>query len=179
MTFIAHIGAGVIGACLLDTLVFHRPPTTETLGLAVGLSLLPDLDVLAVAALKRNWPFGNRKNEHHTSFTHTPFFYMAIALILAQVLPVRWVVFFVALTMLHLALDSWATDDGIMWLWPHTNRQYALLPVPVRHDDIYGPRFYGRFYFEERRPAAWAEVGLAMMGLVAAASTLAPLLAGL
>jgi hypothetical protein len=166
LTFIAHIGAGVVGAFLLDTLVFHRPLATETLGLAVGMSLLPDMDSLVVAALKRNWPFGAGKNEHHSSFTHTPFFYLAMASVLAQFVPARWVVFFVALTLLHLALDSWATDDGIMWLWPHTERQYALLPVPVRDDDIYGPHFYGRYYFEERRPAAWAEVGLVIMGLL-------------
>ena len=178
MTFIAHIGAGVVGAFLLDTFLFHRPLTTETLGLAVGLSLLPDVDALAVAALKRNWPLGEGKNEHHTSFTHTPFFYLALAIVLAQFLPARWVLIFSALTLLHLALDSWATDDGIMWLWPHTERQYALLPVPARDEDIYGPRFYGRYYFEERRPAAWAEVGLALMGLGVAVSTLAPLLAG-
>lgn len=179
MTFVAHIGAGVVGALLLDTFLFHRPLTTETLELAVGLSLLPDLDALVVVALKRNWPLGEGKNEHHTSFTHTPFFYLALASLLAQFLSVHWVIFFVALTLLHLALDSWATDDGIMWLWPHTEKQYALLPVPVRDDDIYGPRFYGRYYFKERQPAAWAEVGLALMGLTVAVVTLAPRLSGL
>lgn len=164
MTPIGHIGAGVVGALFLDTFIFQRPPTTETLGLAVGLSLLPDLDAPVVAALKRNWP-PRERNDHHTSFTHTPFFYLAMVLMLAPFLPVRGVAFFGLLTMLHLALDSWATDDGIMWFWPHNDRQYALLPVPIRDDDVYGWRYYRHYYLQEHRHAVWAEMGLAVMGL--------------
>ncbi len=179
MTPIAHIGAGVVGAFILDTFVFHRPLTTETLGLAVGLSLLPDLDAPVVAALRENWPL-RRRNDHHTAFTHTPFFYLAIAIMLAPFLSARGVVFFVLLTMFHLALDSWATDDGIMWFWPHTNRQYALLPIPiVVDDDLYGWRFYRHHYFKERRHAAWAELGLAAIAMAVIAVTLLPLPGGL
>ncbi len=165
LTPIGHIGAGVFGAFLLDTLIFHRPPTTETLGLAVGLSLIPDLDAPMMAAHRGNWPL-RRRNDHHTSFTHTPLFYLAISIILASFLPIRGVVFFGTLTLLHLALDSWATDDGIMWLWPHTNRQYALLPVPLRDDQIYGWRYYRYHYLRERQRAVWTEIGLAAAALV-------------
>jgi hypothetical protein len=178
LTPIAHIGAGVVGALLLDTFVFHRPLSAETLGLAVGLSMLPDLDAPIVAAMKRNWP-PKERNDHHTSFTHTPFFFLALALILAPFLPVRGVVFFGALTMLHLALDSWATDDGIMWLWPRTDKQYTLLPVPIRDDDLYGWRYYRCHYFQERRQAAWAEVGLAVAGLAVITFSLVLLPGGL
>jgi len=52
LTPIAHISAGVGRRFLLDSFVFHRPPSAETLGVAVGLSLLPDLDAPLVAALK-------------------------------------------------------------------------------------------------------------------------------
>jgi hypothetical protein len=164
LTPVAHIGAGVVGAFLLDTFVFHRPPSGETLALAAGLSLLPDLDTLAVAALKRNGSFKER-NDHHTSFSHTPLFYLGLALIMALFVPQRIVVFFGVLSLLHLGLDSWATDDGIMWLWPHSEQQYALLPVPVRDDDVYGWRYYRHYYLQERRPAAWTEIGLGMLGL--------------
>jgi membrane-bound metal-dependent hydrolase YbcI (DUF457 family) len=178
LTAIAHIGAGVVGAFLLDTFVFHQPVTTETLALAVGLSLLPDLDAPVRAALKRNWPCRER-NDHHSSFTHAPFFYLTIALMLVPLLSVRGVTLFSVLAMIHLILDSWATDDGIMWLWPHKDRQYALLPVPVRDDDVYGWRYYRYHYFQERRHAAWAEVGLVGMGLVLIACVLLPLPCGL
>lgn len=171
MTPIAHIGAGVVGAFLLDTFVFHRPLTTETLALSVGLSLLPDLDAPVVAALRGNWP-PKERNDHHSSVTHTPLFYLAIALMLVTFVSIRGGAFFGLMAMIHLALDSWATDDGIMWLWPHKDKQYALLPVPVRDDDVYGWRYYGRYYFQEHRPAAWAEVGLAIMGLAVVAFTL-------
>jgi hypothetical protein len=164
LTPIGHIGAGVVGALLLDSFVFHRPPTAETLSLTVGLSLLPDLDAPVIAALRGNWPL-RRRNDHHTSFTHTPLFYLVTALMLAPFVPVRGVVFFLALTMLHLALDSWATDDGIMWLWPRTDRQYALLPVPLRDDDLYGWRYYRYHYFQVKQRAAWTEMGLAAIGL--------------
>jgi hypothetical protein len=173
LTPIGHIGAGVVGALLLDTFVFHRPPTAETLGLTIGLSLLPDLDAPIVAVLRKNWP-PKRRNDHHASFT--PFFYLAIGLMLTPFLPVRSVVLFTMLTMLHLALDSWATDDGIMWLWPHTNRQYALLPVPLRDNDLYGWRYYRYHYFQMRRRAAWAEMWLAMLGLGLIAASFLPML---
>jgi len=173
LTPIAHIGAGVVGAFLVDTFVFHRPLTTETLALAVGLSLLPDLDAPVVAALKRDWP-PREKNDHHSSFTHTPLFYLVMALMLAPFVSIRGVVFFGVLVTIHLALDSWATDDGIMWLWPHKDKQYALLPVPVRDDDVYGWHYYRRYYFQQRQHAAWAEVGLAAMGLLVILLTLGP-----
>ena len=174
MTPIGHIGAGVVGAFLLDTLIFHRPPNTETLSLAVGLSLIPDLDAPVVAALRGNWPL-RRRNDHHTSFTHTPFFYLAITLMLAPFVPIRGVVFFGVLTMLHLALDSWATDDGIMWLWPYTENQYALLPVPIRDDDFYGWRFYRHHYLQKRRHAVFTEIALAATGLMVVTLTLVSL----
>jgi hypothetical protein len=164
LTPIAHISAGVVGAFLLDSLIFHRPPSAETLELAVGLSLLPDLDAPLVAALKGEWPPRGR-NEHHQSFTHTPLFYLAVAFLLMPLLSTRGMVFFGALVLLHLALDSWATDDGIMWLWPYTGKQYALLPVPARAADAFGWRYYRHLYFRERRHAAWAEVGLTAMGV--------------
>jgi membrane-bound metal-dependent hydrolase YbcI (DUF457 family) len=129
LTPIAHISAGVVGAFFLDTFVFHRPLTPETLELAVGLSLLPDLDAVVVAARKRNWP-PRERNGHHLSFTHTPLFYLVIALILAPFLSVRGMVFFGALAMLHLVLDSWATDDGIMWLWPLPTNNTRCCPCP-------------------------------------------------
>ncbi len=175
MTPIAHISAGVVGAFFLDTFVFHRPLTPETLELAVGLSLLPDLDAVVVVARKRNWP-PRERNGHHLSFTHTPLFYLVVALMLSPFWSIRGVVFFGVLAMLHLSLDSWATDDGIMWLWPHTDEQYALLPVPIRDEDVYGWRYYRRHYFQERQHAAWAEVGLAVMGVAVVAATVAPAL---
>jgi hypothetical protein len=175
LTPIAHIGAGVVGAFLLDTFIFHRPLSTETLALAAGLSLLPDLDTLAVAALKRNRSLKER-NDHHTSFSHTPLFYLGLALILALFLPQRIVAFFGILSLLHLGLDSWATDDGIMWLWPHSNQQYALLPIPIRDDDIYGWRYYRHHYLQERRQAAWTEIGLGIVGLGLTLVTILPLI---
>jgi hypothetical protein len=178
LTPIAHIGAGVVGAFLLDTFVFHRPLTAETLALSMGLSLLPDLDAPVVAALRRNWP-PRERNDHHSSVTHTPLFYLVISLMLEPLVSIRGAAFFAVLAMIHLALDSWATDDGIMWLWPHKHKQYALLPVPVRDDEVYGWRYYRHHYFQERQRAAWAEMALAAMGLAVIAFTLASLPGGL
>jgi hypothetical protein len=172
LTPIAHIGAGVVGAFLLDTLIFHRPVTTETLGLAMGLSLLPDLDIPVVAVRSQNWP-PRERNNHHTSFTHTPLFYLAVTLALALFLPTRVVVLFGALTLLHLAFDSWATDDGIMWLWPCRKKQYTLFPASARGDDVYGWRYYRHHYLQEHRHAAWTEMGLMAMGLVVVIATAA------
>jgi hypothetical protein len=114
-------------------------------GTAVGLSLLPDLDALWVRARQhRQGTVGH--NNHHTLLTHTPLFYLIAAALLSCWASWQSVVFFLVVTLGHLMLDSWATDDGIMWLYPFRRKQYALLQRPIHAGGLHGKEFYKRYY---------------------------------
>jgi membrane-bound metal-dependent hydrolase YbcI (DUF457 family) len=140
----AHIGAGVISVYVLEHLL-HKPVTPAALGVAVGLSLLPDMDALWIRRRQRRQGIRGR-NDHHTLFSHTPVFYLIVALGVALWMSWQAAMVFAAMTLVHLALDSWATDDGIMWLYPFRRKQYALLPRPIHADGLHGKAFYRRYY---------------------------------
>ena len=140
----AHIGAGVLSAYVLGTCL-HQPITPVVVGMAVGLSLLPDLDALWVRA-RQHWRGTIGHNNHHTLLTHTPQFYLSAAALLSCWAAWQSVVFFLVVTLGHLMLDSWATDDGIMWLYPFRRKQYALLPRPIHAGGLHGKEFYKRYY---------------------------------
>jgi len=133
------LGAYVLGWAL------HQPVTPVVVGAAIGLSLLPDLDALLVRARQhRQGIIGH--NNHHTLVTHTPLFYLTVAAILACCVALQSALFFLLVTLGHLMLDSWATDDGIMWLYPFRRKQYALLPRPIHAGGLYGKEFYKQYY---------------------------------
>ncbi|HIP96037.1 MAG TPA: metal-dependent hydrolase [Anaerolineae bacterium] len=148
MTLTGHIGASVTAAYAVERLVFKSEVTPISLGLAALIGILPDLDTPLILALTRNWRLRAR-NTHHQFFTHTPFFYFLITLLLRLFMSTHAVVLFGLLTILHLALDSWATDDGIMWKWPKAGdrTQYSLFPRVVHTDDVRGWEYYVRYYF--------------------------------
>jgi hypothetical protein len=140
----AHIGAGVVSIYLLES-VLQQPVTPVVVGMAIGLSLLPDLDAILVRA-RQHRQGEIRHNNHHTLLTHTPLFYLIVAAILACFAAWQAVLFFLVVTLGHLKLDSWATDDGIMWLYPFQRKQYALLPRPIHAGGLHGKEFYKQYY---------------------------------
>jgi hypothetical protein len=74
-------------------------------------------------------------------------------------------------------LDSWATDDGIMWLYPFRRQQYALLPCPIHEGGLHGKEFYQYYY--SLRHFLVAEAALVLGGLVVTGMTFVPRLFGL
>ncbi|MDY7041540.1 MAG: metal-dependent hydrolase [Chloroflexota bacterium] len=148
MTLTGHIGASVAAAYAVEKLVFKNEVTPVSLGLAALIGVLPDLDTPLILALTKNWRLRAR-NAHHRFFTHTPFFYLVITLLLSLFMSIRAMMLFGTLTILHLALDSWATDDGIMWKWPQRGGhvQYSLFSR-VRHvEGVHGWEYYVKYYF--------------------------------
>lgn len=145
MTSGAHIGAGAISVYALEHFILHKPVTPVTLGIAIGLSLLPDVDALWIRRRQRRQGIRGHNN-HHTLFSHTPAFYLTVALGVAWWASWQAAMMFAAVTLGHLALDSWATDDGIMWLYPFCRKQYALLPRPIHADGLHGKEFYKQYY---------------------------------
>jgi len=140
-------------------------------GAAIGLSVLPDLDIIWIRARRRR---GGGRLNHHEYFSHTPAFFLVLALTLAHWLSWQVVLLFAVVTLGHLMLDSWATDDGIMWLYPFCRKQYALLPRPIHGDELYGRAFY-KYYYGLRHFLV-AELVLTLGGLVVVGITFMPAL---
>jgi hypothetical protein len=132
-----------MAAYVIERCVFKSDVTPVTLGLSALVGLLPDLDGLVVMAMDRRQGL-KRKLRHHEFPTHTPLFYLILTLGLWLTGPPEVAVLFGALTLGHLLLDSWGTDDGIMWLWPLSRRQFSLFPRRLHAGGAYGLRFYRR-----------------------------------
>jgi inner membrane protein len=97
------------------------------LGVAAGL--FPDLDLIYFYTLD------HRRHLHHSYVTHLPFDWLlvtiAAALAAASCARVRRLaVVFLVNVWLHLALDS--VVGRIEWLYPWSERGYALFDVPAR-----------------------------------------------
>lgn len=141
MTTFAHVGGGIAVAAAVQHFVFKEEIAPSTILVGAFLGLLPDLDSL-LALLFGKWSPGAEQLSHHGYFTHTPLFYLCLSVIIGLVFDWKWALLFLAVTLTHLLMDSWSTDDGIMWLWPLSNRQYSLFPMDSHAGGIYGLQFY-------------------------------------
>ena len=132
--FIAHLPAGYI----LSKLVIQRDAVYKRslVGVALVCSILPDTDLAYFYLVDQ------RRHEHHDYITHTPFFWLAIASVLALGLVMfrkrEWLIFVLIgllSILLHLGLDSVAAD--IRWLFPFSNRGFNLVQVPALYQPWY------------------------------------------
>ncbi len=156
-----HIGASLVLACALERLVFHVAPEPGILIIGAALGNLPDLDVLAAPLLGHR--LGRQRLNHHRFATHTPLLYLLLSLSVALFSP-AWALRMGILTLFHLALDSWHTDDGVMWLWPVSARQFSLWSYPAHAEGRFGWEFYRSHL---RRPLALIpEMVFGLSGLV-------------
>ena len=141
MTPGGHAGASIVVAYIVERCVFRSESAPVTLGLSALIGLLPDLDSLIALAIDRG-QFLRRRLRHHLFPTHTPLFYVVLTLLLLLAGSPRVAALFGVLTIGHLVMDSWATDDGIMWLWPLSRRQFSLFPHNLHAGEVFGLRFY-------------------------------------
>lgn len=145
MTTFAHVGGGIAIAATVQHFIFKEEIAPSTLLAGALLGILPDLDSL-FALLFGKWTPGIQMLSHHRFYTHTPVFYLFITFVIGLMLDWKWALIFVSVTLTHLIMDSWSTDDGIMWLWPLSNTQYSLFPMDSHAGGIYGLRFYARYF---------------------------------
>jgi hypothetical protein len=143
MTLVGHLGGSVIAACIFEQCMFDSKATPTTLGLSVLIGMLPDLDGLLALVIGPLRP--RQRLLHHRYPTHTPLFYLLLTLVVWQFRGTEFAVLFGALTLVHLFLDSWGTDDGIMWLWPLSSRQFSLFAIDLHVGGIFGWRYYWRY----------------------------------
>ena len=121
--FIGHLPAGYILSS------FFRNKAAQ-IAILVG-SILPDLDLFYF------YTIGQRAVVHHMYWTHMPFFWIGICLVLWVILKIfkpEMTLIAAALfvgTILHLALDTIA--GGIFWLMPFYDHDLVLVTVPARH----------------------------------------------
>jgi len=145
VTTFAHVGGGIVVVSAVQHYIFKEEIAPSTLLAGALLGLLPDLDSL-FALLFGRWTPGIQMLSHHGIFTHTPVFYLLVTLVIGLLLDPKWALLFVSVTLTHLLMDSWSTDDGIMWLWPLSNKQYSLFPMDSHAGGIYGIQFYARYF---------------------------------
>ncbi len=144
MTTFAHVSGGVAVAAAVQHFVFKEEIAPSTILVGALLGLLPDLDSL-FALLVERWTPGGQMLSHHRYFSHTPLFYLLLAGVIWLAVDWKWALLFLAVTLTHLLMDSWSTDDGIMWLWPLSKEQYSLFPMDIHAGGVYGVQFYLRY----------------------------------
>ena len=145
MTTFAHIGGGIAVAAAVQHVVFKDEITPSTIIIGALLGVVPDLDTL-FALLFGKWSPGAEMLSHHRYFSHTPVFYIIISSLIWWVLGWKWAFLFLMITLTHLIMDSWSTDDGIMWLWPFQMKQYSIFPMDSHAGMVYGLQFYARYF---------------------------------
>ena len=113
---IAHLPAGYLAARRLQK---QKHDTTAFCALLLG-SLFPDFDMLYF------YTIGQTQIHHHRYITHIPAYYAGAGtvtgtalLLLNKTRLLKWLVFFLAGVMLHLALDSFV--GWIYWLKPFSD----------------------------------------------------------
>jgi hypothetical protein len=57
----------------------------------------------------------------------------------------EWALLFLSITISHLLMDSWSTDDGIMWLWPLNSKQISIFAIESHAGGVFGIQFYARY----------------------------------
>jgi membrane-bound metal-dependent hydrolase YbcI (DUF457 family) len=144
MTTFAHIGGGIAVAAAVQHFVIKDEITPITIVFGALLGLLPDLDTI-LAILLGKWAPGKEVLSHHRYFTHTPLFYLLLSVLVWALIDWKWAIIFLAVAWTHLLMDSWSTDDGIMWLWPLNSKQYSLFPMDSHAGGVYGLQFYARY----------------------------------
>jgi hypothetical protein len=144
MTPFGHIGGGLLVASAAEMIIFKGEFSAATLGIVIFLSILPDMDGIP-AFLFRKWRPGYKKLDHHNYVTHTPIFYIFLSIAVWIGIGKELAILFLLLTMTHLLLDSWGTDDGIMWLWPISKRKLSVFPSNLHEGGVYGVRYYLRY----------------------------------
>ena len=144
MTTFAHIGSGIAIAATVQHFVYQDEITPSTILIGALLGLLPDADSL-FALLFDKWSPGENMLTHHRYFSHAPLFYVILTGCVWWGTGWKGAVMFLVITLTHLLMDSWSTDDGIMWLWPYRTKQYSLFSMELHTGGIYGISFYLRY----------------------------------
>jgi hypothetical protein len=177
MVLPGHIAGGYLAARGLLAIFHPGFSSTEIDSLLIIGTLageLPDIDLIKLY-FDHKLERPNRVNDHRIYFTHAPFFWLVISLLivaggyLAGSLFTEWIGWLVLVgSWSHLILDS--LEYGVMWLWPWSNKCFALKKkVPI--EDIaarpgspsYHLQYINRVYW--KTITFWSEIILTLAAL--------------
>jgi hypothetical protein len=144
MTIIAHIGGGIAVAATVQHCIITEEVTPSTILVGAILGILPDLDSI-IAFMFGKWSPGAQMLSHHKYFSHTPLFFVLVSGVIWLTTNWNLAFLFFAVTMTHLLMDSWSTDDGVMWLWPISTTQYGIFKIDLHAGSVYGVQFYASY----------------------------------
>ncbi|HRN71208.1 MAG TPA: metal-dependent hydrolase [Candidatus Woesebacteria bacterium] len=118
MTFLSHALVGAsIGVALSNT---TGVDTSLTVPLNIGLSLLPDINLL--------W---RKISDHHNDFTHYPLLWVILATIVWYLEPSPHIYSLSILLsgLFHLILDTFGMTIGVHWLAPFNSKEFSFTKI--------------------------------------------------
>lgn len=127
MTLFAHGFASMLAGCFwvkTKELNFLNTQEVSHLFLLFVLGILPDLPLALLVLTRRYNP---KIHFHHTWITHTPIFWLLLAMVVYLWISKPFAELLLLGTWLHLAMDWYGAGDGIMFLYPFSHHQFGVL----------------------------------------------------
>jgi hypothetical protein len=135
-----HIAAGFLTAKLTIALIDPQLNISETNTLLLAgafFGFVPDLDMFYAFFKARGFTIPGTKINHRAYLTHRPLVWLAASIILYILSPSEFIKILAIIMWLgswsHFVLDS--LQVGIMWLWPFSNKFYALKDPGIKEDN--------------------------------------------
>ena len=135
-----HIAAGFLVAEGLLAVINPALTSNEFNALlftGAFFGFVPDLDMFYAFFKARGFTIPGTKINHRAYLTHRPLFWLGVASIVFIFAPSEFWKLFAVLVWLgtwsHFVLDS--LKVGVMWLWPFTNKFYALKSAGEKEDN--------------------------------------------
>jgi len=126
-----HAAAGFLVAKTLIELTQPQLSNTQVNNLLVAgafFGFAPDLDMFYAFFKAKGFTLQNKAINHREYITHHPFFWLALGLLIVALAQNQFWQYFGILVWLgswsHFLLDSHFV--GVMWLWPFSNKFYAI-----------------------------------------------------
>ncbi len=147
-----HIAGGYLAsraALYLSGVSLAPHEETLLIGICMASAFAPDLDMLYGFAKSRSLTATKEKGSHRQFATHTPLVWLVASLAVMVAAPSAMWKFGGAMVLIgswsHLMLDS--VQYGIRWLWPLSNRLYAIRDTGVEYDLPQKPFFVFWLHF--------------------------------
>lgn len=144
--------------------------TSRLLVLGAISGLIPDLDIIYLYWTRGSQVFGDQVGAHHAFITHTPFFYVVVAMTLVAIpwhssVGKRFVVATVVLVgaISHLILDCVTIGWGVMWLYPISNQLFGWNIVTKLHRYHWGDAWLAHYLSSPFIGAELSLIAVAML----------------
>lgn len=141
------IAIGIFGALFFDAF-FDISSFNTLLFTGIAFALLPDVDFLIEWIKKRNL---SKVGYEHRDYLHFPLIYTSVGALVIGFIDIRFVLFFIVLSLGHFLHDSIGIGWGIKWFHPISNRAYKFF---CEKDGRFSSRFIVSWTPEEQRNAA-------------------------